>query len=110
MKTNQPAKVKVIQNPEDQIPVAVLAEAITSISKGIKALRSGPLTERAIIILIEEASPGIGPKCNRKSVGRPQIKAVLDGMSDLERQFVRKHDPHHREGSEGVVGEQGQHY
>ena len=71
--------VKVIE--EAEVPTEVLASAIVTIAEGVKKLRSGRLSDRALFILIQDATPG--------SIGIREIKAVLDGIENLKR-YVRK--------------------
>lgn len=79
------AKVKVVQPtpPADEVPVEVIADALVSISEGIKRLRAGRLNERALVLLIQHAIP----MADRPSV--KQIKAVLDGAEALRRQHTK---------------------
>lgn len=74
------------ENPADQVPVEVLATSIKGISDGIAKLRAGPLNEKALILLIQHAAPYIG---YGKNVTAKQIKAVLDGMESLEREYLK---------------------
>lgn len=85
--------VRITQKEGEEIPTEVLATEIMAISAGIKKLRSGRLNEDALILLIQHASPSYGGKYARSRVGKNEIKAVLDGMTDLERAFIRKPQP-----------------
>lgn len=78
--------VKVIQQDDKPIPVEVLAQSIKAISDGIKKLRSGPLTDTALILLIQHASPTVG----YQKVTIKHVRAVLDGMESLERTYLKK--------------------
>ena len=71
--------VIVKQNKENEIPVEVLAESIKEISQAIGKLRSGKLTDRAIILLIAD-------NC---TVGKPAIKDVLDSMQTLSKRYLK---------------------
>ena len=86
MKSNT---VSVVQNPEAIVPVEVLAESITAISQGVKKLLAGPLTEDTIILLITNATPGTGPRYNRKTISATAVRAVLRGMESLESQYLK---------------------
>lgn len=44
-------KITVKQDENKPVLVEVMAEAIVAISEGIKKLRSGPLNDRALILL-----------------------------------------------------------
>lgn len=82
-------KIKVVQHEEKnrQVPVEVMAESIKAISTGIKKLIAGPLNEKALILLIQHATPGIGYS------GKPsakEIRNVLEGIESLEKVYLRK--------------------
>lgn len=81
------SKVKVIQNPEEEVPTEILAEAICDISKGIKAIRAGRLTDKAIILLIQHAAP-VAHNGARYTMG--QIQDILRGMESLESVYVKR--------------------
>lgn len=83
-------KIEVKQDPENQVPIQIIADAIVSISNGIKKLLSGPLSERALIILLTEACPRMGKGYHSKPVTSTHVKAVLKGLQDLERQFIKQ--------------------
>ena len=71
-------KTKVVQT-EPEIPVEILAQSIKDISEGIRKMRSGRLTDRAIILLIAD-------NCN---VGKPAIKEVLESMNSLSKKYLK---------------------
>lgn len=85
----QPPTVKIVQ-PLDQSAVAteVIAEAIVSISQGIKKLLAGPLNEKALLLLITHTCPQWG-RYPKRSVGQREVKAVLEGIQSLEKQFLK---------------------
>lgn len=83
------AKVAVKQNPEKEVPTEVLAESIVAISEGIRKLRGGRLTDRALLLLIQDAAPSVGHR-PPKPVSQREIKAVLEGIEGLERLFIKK--------------------
>lgn len=86
--TKKPSIITIKQNSESPIPVEVLADSIVAISKGMKAVLDGPLQERAILLLIADACER--PIRNGNTIiGIKTVKAVLDGIKDLERQFVK---------------------
>lgn len=85
-----PRPVKVIQGDvEKPIPIAVIAADIKAISEGIRKLRSGPLNDAALVLLIQNAAPMVGGKYNRARVGVQEIRAVLMGIEDLERTYLK---------------------
>ena len=81
------SKVKVSQ-AEDQkeVPVEVIAQSIEAISVGIKKLRAGPLNDKALILLIQHATPLLS---YGKRVGTTEIKAVLTGIESLEKTYLK---------------------
>lgn len=77
-------------SPEDSVPVEVIAQSIKAIAEGVEKLRKGPLNERAIILLIQHACPSV--KVGRYSgtpISARTVKAVLDGMEQLKREYLR---------------------
>lgn len=83
-------KIAVKQDPEKPISVEVMAASIKAIAEGIRKLRSGPLTDRALFLLIQDAAPSIGGKYQSAPVPIKTIRAVFDGVDQLERAFLRK--------------------
>jgi len=81
-------KVKVIQDKESELPIEVLAKSIEAISRGIQRLRAGRLNEKALLLLIQHASPS--PYRSGQRVCISEIKAVLDGMQSLEKTYLKK--------------------
>lgn len=71
-------KLKVL-NPEDT-PVKIIASAIIDISNAVKEFRNGRLNEKAILILLANAS------------GQSQhtVKTVLNALEDLSKLYTRK--------------------
>lgn len=72
-------KVKVEQNPEEVIEKPVLAKAIVDISKAFNKLVGSGLNERAIVCLVHDGS----------GVGKPDIRAVLWSLKNLEKDFCK---------------------
>lgn len=62
--------------PESRV---VLAEAITSISKSLKALKKSGVNEEAIIILLRHDT----------NLARVKIELVLDCLETLEKRYCR---------------------
>lgn len=81
-------KVTVKQNPEKEVPTEVLADSIVSIAAGLKKLRSGRLTDKALYLLIQHAAPNAGR--GGGAISQAQIKAVFEGIEALERTFLKK--------------------
>ena len=83
-------KIILKQDETNEIPVEVLADSIKAISEGIKKLRSGRLNDKALILLIVNAAPSYGGTySNRKHVSAVQVKTVLDGMEQLEHEYLK---------------------
>jgi hypothetical protein len=76
-------KIVVKQEPEKEVPVEVLATAITEIAQGIRKLRNGRMNDRALFLLVQHSSPG--PK-----MSLAEIKSVFDGIDALERTYIQK--------------------
>lgn len=74
------AKLNVVQDEENPIPVEVLAKAVTDIAAGIKRLNSTPLNRRALVVLIAAQT----------SVARDTVSRVLDGLDQLEAAYIKK--------------------
>jgi hypothetical protein len=83
-------KIIVKQDIESPLPTEILAESIKSISDGIKKLRSGRLNETALLLLIKHAAPTVKTgKYTREHVTPKQVRAVLEGMEQLEREYLK---------------------
>lgn len=86
-------KKVVVKQPDDkahEIPTEILATSIVAISEGIKKLRRGRLTDRALFLLIQDAAPTVGGKYRNDKLAIREIRATLEGMESLERIFIRK--------------------
>lgn len=86
-------KITVKQNPEAEVPIEVLAEAIKAIASGVQKLRSGKLRDRALFLLIQDAAGGYGTNRNKKRLSVRDIEAVFNGINSLESSFLRKPAP-----------------
>lgn len=75
-------KTLVLQEADKPVPVEVLAEAIKTIAQGVRRLRQGPLNDRALFLLIQNAAPG--------TLSIKDIKAVFSGIDSLEAEYLRK--------------------
>lgn len=83
-------KVVVKQDEQEPVTVEVLAQEIVAISAGVKKLRGGRLTDRALFLLIQNAAPQAGTRFNKKPLSMNTIKAVFEGIESLEREYIRK--------------------
>lgn len=70
---------KVTQTDEEPVERAVLATAIRDISQGLQKLLSQGLNQRAIVCLVHDHS----------GVGKPDIRAVLDSLKNLEKDYCQ---------------------
>lgn len=77
--------MKVTQDDAKPVPIEVMAESIVAISQGIRKLRAGPLNDRALVLLIQHAAPSH----NGAAISQKEIKAVLAGIENLEREYLR---------------------
>lgn len=82
-------EVKVIPDETGKVTVEVLAVEIKSISDGVKKLRAGRLNDKALHLLIQNAAPSVGGRYQNTKVGMTEIRAVLAGMENLEREFLK---------------------
>lgn len=82
--------VKQPNEKQDEVPVEVIASAIVSISEGIKKLRAGRLTDKALVLLIQHAAPGKKRGFGSKPVSAGEVRAVLEGLDNLEATFLKK--------------------
>lgn len=73
-------KAIVVQNPADEVPAEILASAIRDIANAIKKMRASQLNDRAIVLLLHDAS----------GVGKPAIKNVLCALDNLAAQYLKK--------------------
>lgn len=71
--------MKVIQNPEDQVPAEVLAESIKKIGTAVEKLSAAGLSERAIVLLLQNAS----------GESKTATQNVLWGLRNLEKLFLK---------------------
>lgn len=71
--------IKVIQDPEAEIPTEIIAQAIVDISKSMKKISSGKLNRRAIVALVKDHT-GISMAITCK---------VLDCLESLEKTYCK---------------------
>lgn len=67
-------------NPEDPVPVEIIAESIVKIGKAMDSIRLSGINRRAIIVLLADSS----------GVSRTQIKSVLDSLESLREDYLAK--------------------
>lgn len=75
-----PAETAKVINDADVAP-EILASAIVSVAEGIKKLRAGRLSDRALLILIQDACP--------ERIGIERIRMVIDAMASLQKKYVK---------------------
>lgn len=85
--------VKQVPEKEKEVPIEVLADSIVAIAAGMKKLRSGRLSDRALFLLIQDAAPNKGGKYGNSPLPVKTIKAVFEGIESLERSFLKKKTP-----------------
>lgn len=83
-------KIEVKQQPEKEVPTEVLASSIAAIAEGMRKLRAGRLTDKALFLLIQHAAPNVGGRGGFSPVSIKEIKAVFEGIDALEATFLKK--------------------
>lgn len=78
-----------VTTPDGEPTQEVLGEAIVEISRAAKRFLNGPLTRRAIVLLVQDNCKGIGPH-GQQRIGKPTIDAVLDSIESLDTRYVKK--------------------
>jgi len=71
----------IIREDVNNPPIEVIADAIIDISQSIKKLREGRLNEKALLLLIQNATVG--------QYSRNDIKNVLNGIESLAKEYVK---------------------
>jgi hypothetical protein len=84
MATDKPTRRVKVTEPE-VVEVEVLATAIVQISDSVRKLIDGPLTRRAIAVLIRDATTPPVPLST--------IDLVLDTAADLKKRYVKSRAP-----------------
>ena len=85
------AKPKPKQPPNVQEQIL---EQMQAISAGVKKLWEGPINDRAILLLLQDAI-GNRPGTYRQ-FGTKDIQAVLDGMAAMESHFLKSPEDYER--------------
>lgn len=73
-------KVAVVQDPDDTVPVQVLAKHIRDLSAAAGKLLSAGLKEETIVLLLHDHT----------KIGKPHIRAVLRGLPELANAYLSK--------------------
>ncbi len=60
-----------------------LRDQVEAIYVAVTKLRQSGVSEKALVTLIQENCSVVGPKWAKKKIGKPVIRAVLDGMESL---------------------------
>lgn len=82
MKKTPAVIVKQPEPPAEQISTEVLATAIANISEAFEKVRTGPLSQRALVLLIQDACV---PKVSQQDIAR-----VLSVLPQLKSLYVRR--------------------
>lgn len=76
-KKENPVEVK---NPNN-VPTKILAESIVEISKAFSQIEKSGLTQRGLIILLQDMCP---------QVSKGNIQAILRALPELENTYIKK--------------------
>lgn len=71
--------VKQSEKPEEEIPVEVLATHIAKLAEVGKQLKESRLSQRAIVLLLNDAT----------GIGKPAIAQILEAIPDLKRRYLK---------------------
>lgn len=83
-------QILVKQNPENEVPVEIIADSIVAIAAALKKLRTGRLNDKALYLLIQNAAPNVGGKYKSSPLNISSIKAVFEGIDSLSATYLRK--------------------
>lgn len=74
-------RVRVVQpdEPAQRVTYEILATAVKELAQGVKKLRASPLNDRAIILLLHDAT----------GISKRDIQTMLDSMENLERTYLK---------------------
>jgi hypothetical protein len=64
-----------------EVPAQIIASSIVAIAEGIRRLRTTRLSDRALLVLIQDAAP--------EKIGLDKIRLVLDTIGQLDRKYVK---------------------
>ena len=76
-----PREVVVKKEEDNPVLLEVFERSIVDIAAAAQKILDGPLTRRAIILLIQDSVPG--------GVHRDTIAAVLDAAANLEKRYLK---------------------
>jgi hypothetical protein len=76
-------KATVKKDPVNPEPTEIIAKAIIEVASAFQKINKGPLSQRAIILLLQDSMPP------DRRVSQKDIKLVLDYLPELK-QFVKK--------------------
>lgn len=79
-----------VKQTDQPVDTEVLAEAIVAIAAGMRKLMQTRLSERTLCMLIADATPRIGRTNPPRYVSAKEVKAVLQGLADLEKVHLKK--------------------
>lgn len=74
--------VKIVKDSENEIPVEILEQAIIDIAQGFKKLNASRLSERAIVLLVQDA---VGATFATKG----QVGAILKAAASLDKTYLK---------------------
>ncbi|HSV26224.1 MAG TPA: hypothetical protein VLJ17_24770 [Xanthobacteraceae bacterium] len=75
-------KVVVKQDPEKEIPTEILANDISDIANGVRAVLGGRLNRRALVLLIQANCVG--------KISIVTINNVINSIESLDKAYLRK--------------------
>jgi hypothetical protein len=83
------ARVTVTQDKEKEVPTEIIAASIQAISEGVRKMKAGRLNDKALVLLIQNASPACSGYPARKP-SATEVRAVLEGIENLEATYLKK--------------------
>lgn len=72
-------ELKVIQDPDKEVPAEILAVSIKRIGDSMRILDNAGLSDRAILLLVSHAA----------NENQSTTKRVLDGLRNLEKLYLK---------------------
>lgn len=72
--------LKVVQDPEAEVPTEVIAQAIADIADSMRRINAGRLTRKAIVTLLADDT----------KLGKGTVETVLMSLTDLEKTYLKK--------------------
>lgn len=79
-----PRRAQIIQDPENEVPVEILAASIVQIGAAMTLIANSRLNQEALVILIADDT----------RLPKYKIKAVLDSLSSIEQLYLRPRSSH----------------